>query len=152
MKLPRMGHTHQRQSTTTKESPCIGVCTALKCWPTGRNFGECSSNRSTFFGFVEISSYWSVQFSATAGKPRMTPVSFVKTTESYEVSLAAISRQTSHDTSFLSTESYEVCRRIIVERGIIRVVHLSEWTETGGPNYHCAGQTVRAVHSFNSWL
>ena len=35
------------------------------------------------------------------GKPRETPVSFVKTTESYEISLVTINRQTSDDSDIL---------------------------------------------------
>ena len=56
---------------------------------------------------IQLSSDRSVNFcsafhcSPSIGKPRMTPVSFVKTTETYEVSLVTINRQTSHDYGIL---------------------------------------------------
>ena len=52
----------------------------------------CSIINPTFFGYGEISSYWLIKFSSvfhfspSIGNPRMNPVSFVKTTASYEVS------------------------------------------------------------------
>ena len=81
----------------------------------------------------ETSSYWFsilVQFFSvfhwlsSIGKPHITPVSFSKTTESFEVSLIIISRQTSYDSDIirqyygklrnhtsLADGLYEVCRK-----------------------------------------
>ena len=89
-------------------------CTARQYWPICQNFGECVIINLTFIGFEETSSYWSVLFSSvffhmspSIGKPRMTPVAFVKTTNSYEVSLVTVNRQTSY-----TMESYKICRWI----------------------------------------
>ena len=55
--------------------------------------------------FEERSSYGqfscSVSMVTITGKPYMTPVSFVKTTESFETSLVTINRQTSYDSGIL---------------------------------------------------
>ena len=81
-------------------------CTARQCWSRGQ-FWRVSYNQSKFFGFEETSSYLSVQFfsasdwSSSTGKPRMTPVSFVKTTEFYEVSLVTIIWKNSYDSGIL---------------------------------------------------
>ena len=51
-------------------------------------------------------------WSPSISKPHMTPVSFVKTEESFEVSLDTISRQISLTPVFTveTMKSYEVCR------------------------------------------
>ena len=79
-------------------------------------------NQLTFIGFAETSSYWSVKFFSafhwpqSIGSPRMTPVSFVKTTESYMVSLVNIKRQTLYDSGNLR-QDYGIIRQ---DYGIIR--------------------------------
>ena len=78
------------------------------------SFVECSIISSTFIGFEETYSYWSVQFFSVihlSSSISMAPVSFIKTTESYEVSLITISLQTSMTpVSFVKNkESYKVC-------------------------------------------
>ena len=67
-------------------------------------------------------------WSASIGKHRLTPVSFVKTTESYEVSLVTINRQTLYDT-VKTTDTYEVFRWIIYE--VCRLGHHLDSTFTG---------------------
>ena len=66
-------------------------CTVRQRWPIGQTFSESSIFSLTFIGFEKTSSYWAVQFvhfvsavhwSPSIGKSRMTPVSFVKITES----------------------------------------------------------------------
>ena len=78
---------------------------------------------------METFSYWSFQFvqfflcfhwSPSIGKPRLTPVSFVKTTESYEVSLVTINRQTSYESGTLH-QNYEIIRGFIKGQGSRRV-------------------------------
>ena len=71
--------------------PCSAFFTDRQYWPISRHFGESSIFNPTFIGYEETSSYWSVQFfsafhwSPSIGTPRMTVVSFIKTTESYKV-------------------------------------------------------------------
>ena len=77
----------------------------------------------------------------------MTPISFVKTAESYEVSLATINPQTLYDSGILRKDN-GVMRGLPMNHTrfaywvTICVVHLPERTETGGHNY-CIGPTVR---------
>ena len=59
----------------------------------------------------------------------MVPVFSAKTRESYEVSLATISRQTSYLPSRQQTQTR------FADCDIILIVHLPERTEKGGPNY-----------------
>ena len=88
--------------------------------------------QSNFYCFEERASYWSLQFIfvspshwlPSTGKFHMTPVSYVQTTESYEVSVVAVSRQTSYDSGILRHDC-----------AIIRGLPMTERTETGGPNY-----------------
>ena len=80
----------------------------------------------------------------------MTPVSFVKTTESYEVSLVIINRQTSYDSGILR-QDYGIIRSLPMNHmshhlvstftGKKRAVLItaSDWTE-------------RAAQSCNNWL
>ena len=71
----------------------------------------------------------------------MTPVSFVKTTKSYEVSFVTINRQTSYD-SGIFRQDYGIIRGLPMNHTrfadwvTMWVVHLPERTETGGLNYH----------------
>ena len=75
----------------------------------------------------------------------MTTVFFVRTTESYAVSLVSITRQTSYD--------YSILRQ---DYGIIRVLPMdytkvAEWvTLRQAGLINTSNQTVRAVHSCNS--
>ena len=122
---------------------------------------ECCIINSTFIGFEEISCYWSIQFfsafykSTAIGKSRMIPVSFVKTTESYEVSLITINRQNSDDSDILCHD-YEIMRgepKNHTRFATIWKVCLPERTEMGGPNYRigldCAvGPCIAAIASF----
>ena len=81
------------------------------------NFGECIITNLTFIGFEETSSYWSFQFffvfnwAPSVGKPRMNSVFFIKTTRSYEVSLATINRQISYDSDNLR-QDYGITRHL----------------------------------------
>ena len=92
-------------------------------------FGECSVINLTFIGYDETSSYWLVQFFSdlqwllSIGKPRMTAVSFIKT-----------------------TESYEICRL-----GYYLGSTFNGTDRTGGL-ITVSDQTKRAMHSSNSWL
>ena len=79
----------------------------------------------------------------------MTPVFFVNTTESYEVSLVTNNRQTSYDSGILRRDygiihGLPMYRMRFVDWAIILVVHLPERTETGRPYYRigpdCAGR------------
>ena len=97
---------------------------ARQCWPMGQ-FWRVLYNQSSFIGFEEPSSYWSFQFfsafhwSPLIGIPRIAPVSFVKTAESYErihwspsigmPSMTPVSVKTT-ELYVCTTESYEVCR------------------------------------------
>ena len=70
----------------------------------------------------------------------MTPVSFVKATESYEVLLVTISRQTriTPVTCIKTTEPYKfflMNHTRFADWVTSRAVHLTDWNETGGPNY-----------------
>ena len=44
-------------------------------------------------------------WSPSTGKPRMTPISFLKTTKSYDVSLVSINWQTSYDSDILPQDN-----------------------------------------------
>ena len=90
------------------------------------------------------------------GKPRMTPVSFVKTTESYDVSLVTISRQTSYYSGFLRLDY-----RII--RGLPMVyTRFADWVTISVLNYRnrpkraglitASERIVQAVHSCITWF
>ena len=63
-------------------------CMARHCCPICQYFGQCLIFSPTFIGFEETSSHWPMHFfsafhlSPSIGKRRMTPVAFVKTTES----------------------------------------------------------------------
>ena len=139
-------------------------CDARQCWLISQYFGKCSVFNLTYIDFEEKFSYWSVQFviffsllfikflSHSIGKPRMTPVSGVKTSDSYEVSSVTINgkpRKTPvHVTSFKTTESY-------------KFVDESYGSPSGyyiyrnGPKraglITASNQIVRAVHSCDSW-
>ena len=90
-------------------------------------------------GYKESYRHCSFQFhwSLSIAKPRMTPVFFVNTTESYEISLVTFNRQSSYDIGILRQND-----RII--RVTMWVVHLPERIDSGRPNYHivpdCAGR------------
>ena len=75
-------------------------------------------NQLSFIGFAEISVWFfsAYHWSQSIGSPRMTPVSFVKTTESCMVSLVNIKRQTSYD-SGIHGQGYGIIRQ---DYGIIR--------------------------------
>ena len=70
----------------------------------------------------------------------MTPVPFVKTMESYEVSLVTINQQTSND-SGIHRQDYRIKGDLQMDhmrfanRVAIRGVHFPKPTETGGLNY-----------------
>ena len=103
--------------------------------------------------FLETFSYCSVQFvqlfsafhwSPSIGKPRMTPVSFVKTPESYEVSLVTINRQTSYDSGILR-QDYGIIRRLPTNNMSHHLGSTVTGTDrNGGSNYRigpdCAGR------------
>ena len=84
----------------------------------------------TFIGFEETSSYRSVFLSPSIGKPRITLVSFGKTTES-SVSLVTIHRQTSYDSGILH-QDYGIIRVTIcvVHRHGPKYRNFMERTET----------------------
>ena len=104
------------------------------------DFRLCYITNTTFICYEETSSYWSVQFFCAISlvtcnwQTGRTMVSFVKTTESQEVSLVIISRH--HNQTRFANISYEVWVTIWI-------VHLPERTKTVGPNYcigpDCAG-------------
>ena len=104
--------------------------------------------------FLETFSYCSVQFvqrffsafhwSPSIGKPRMTPVSFVKTMESYEVSFVTINRQTSYDSRILR-QDYGLIQRLLTNNmSHYRGSTVTGTDRNGGPNYRigpdCAGR------------
>ena len=80
-------------------------------WPVsvGRlaNIGECCIINPTFIGLRKHLVIGQFAFLCvfywlpSVGKTRMIPVFFVKTTESYEVSLVTINRQTSYESGIL---------------------------------------------------
>ena len=79
----------------------------------------------------------------------MTPASFIKTMESYVVSLGTISRQTSYDCGILR-QAYEIIR-------VLPIGSPSEWyIYLNGPKraglITASDQIVLAVQSCNSWL
>ena len=102
-------------------------------------------NQSNFYRFWGNIWFLCFHWSPSIGKSRMTPVSFVKTTESNDVSFVTI--------RFVKTaESYEVCRWLI--RGLP-----SEYMSNIYRNVPkrvglitASVQTVRAVHNCNSSL
>ena len=79
----------------------------------------------------------------------MTPVYFVKTTESYDVEFVTISRQTSYDSDILH-QDYGIIRGLskdhtgFADWDSLWAVPLSKRTKTGGLNYcigpDCAGR------------
>ena len=83
------------------------------------------------------------------GKPRLTPISFVKTTESYEVSLVTINRQISYDSGILR-QDYGIIQGLpmnnmrfadcgtIYRNGPKRVGLFTAWTKLRGPCIHVA--------------
>ena len=89
-------------------------------------------------------------------KPIMTPVSFVKTTKSYGVSLVTINLQTLYESGILR-QDYGFIRNLPMDHTrfadwvTIWVVHLLKRTEMGGPNYRI-GLTVGGMHSCNGWF
>ena len=93
--------------------------------------------------------YWS----PSIDKPRMTPVSFIKTTESYKVSLVTINRQTSYYSGILY-QNYGIIRGLPMNHTrfadwvTIWLVHLPERAGL----ITTSDQTERAVHSCNSWF
>ena len=117
-----------------------------------------------FFGFEERSRYWSVQFvrfvfsafhwSPSIGKPHMTPVFFVKTTNHtrFHWSVVIINRKTSYE-SGIFRQDYGIIRGLPMNhtRLPIWVVQLPEWTKRAGLMTE-SDQAVRAVRSCNSWL
>ena len=130
--------------------------------PDGLKYGECSIFNPSFIDFEETSSYWSAQFvhfflcfplgiiirQATYDLGILRQES----TESKEVSMVTISRQTSNDPRYpplrlrhhtrFADGSYEVCRLgHLYRNGRIRA----------GLNT-ALDKTVRAVLSYNSWL
>ena len=78
----------------------------------------------------------------------MTLVSIVKATESYQVSLITINRQTSYDSCNLS-QNYGIIRGLSIGFTIL-VVHLPEWTEKG--LIAAWDQTVQEMCICNSWF
>ena len=100
-------------------------CTARQYWSIGQYWRE--TINPTFIGLRKhvligqlvflCDFYWS----PSIGKPRMTPVSFVKTPESYEVSLVTINRPASYEPGILRQDY-----------GLIRCLPMNR-TETGGP-------------------
>ena len=80
----------------------------------------------------------------------MNPVFFVRTTESYEVSLVTISRQTSYNSGILC-QDYEIVRGMPMDHTrfaywvTIWIVHLTGLIAA-------SDQTVRAILSCNSWF
>ena len=119
--------------------------------------------------------FFAFHWSQCIGKPRMTPVSFVKTTRQRQRHIfSQYSRPPAHYTKhFINCHirnhtrfhwspsvpsglrnhtrfadgSYEVCRL----GHHLGVVHLPEWTETGCPII-ASGQTLRAMHSVNNTI
>ena len=115
--------------------------------PSGRYFDECSIINLTFIGFAEASRYWSVQFFLLfIGHTQSAGLSFVKTTESYKVSLVNIKRQTSLWLRYSSSRLRNHMR--FVDWVTIWIIHILERTKTG--LIAASDQTVRAVHSCNS--
>ena len=101
------------------------------------NLVELSIFNPTFIDFDKTSSYLSVQFFSifsdfqwpeSIGKHRINPVSSVKTTESWEVSLGTISQQTSFD-SVIPRHHYGIIRQ---DYGIIQV--FPTWSQFTGSN------------------
>ena len=91
-------------------------CTARRYWPIGQNFGECSVvlRQHLVIGQFSLFSFFSAfHRSPSTDKPRVTPISFVRTTESYTVSLATTSRQTSYD-SRIHCPDYGIIRGLSV--------------------------------------
>ena len=84
----------------------------------------------------------------------MTPVSFIKSMESYNVSFVSNNLQTWYDSRnpVKTTESCQVCRWIIMRLAnsvTIWVEHLLERPEASGPNNYIIttlDQTVQAMH------
>ena len=62
-------------------------------------------------------------WSPSIGKPRMTPISFLKTIESYDVSLVAINWQTSYDSDILPKDK-EIIRCFIGRHQLANLVCL----------------------------
>ena len=125
--------------TILYEHSCMGqhYCMARQCWPIGQ-YWRVLYNQSNFYRFFRkhlvigllgflCDFYWS----PSIGKPRMTPVFFVKTTQSYEVKLVTINRQTSYD-SGIRRQDYGLIRGLPVNRA--RLVDLRTRTQTGRPN------------------
>ena len=103
------------------------MCT--KYWLTGGLSLPRKSSPSRFrclpWTYATTTTTKAFHWSQSIGSTRMTPVSFVKTTETY----------------VKTTESYEVC---------IWIVHLLKMTQTG--LITASDQTVRAVHSCNLFV
>ena len=92
--------------------------------------------------FDRFGQFFSVfHWSPSIGKPPITPVSFVKTSESYEVSLITISRQPSCDSDVLRRD-YGIIRGLLAES--LSGCTVSR-TDCNGPNNRigpdCAGRT-----------
>ena len=134
-----------------------------QCWPIGQNYGKCSVINHTFVirwkNLVVAHFYFSSVFLCfslvtISWEPHMTTVSFVKTMESYNISLFLSKWQTPYDSGIIR-EGYGMIRGLLMDypsffdRVTIWVVYSRERTETGGPHYrigsYCAG-----VHSCNS--
>ena len=105
-------------------------CQVLYIYSNFIGFAETSFNHFNCFFFFF---FFALHRSPSIGKPRMTPVSFVKTTELYEVSLVTINRQTSYDSGSFRQE-FGIIRGLpmnitrFADWVIICVVHLSERT------------------------
>ena len=92
--------------------------------------------KNLVIGQVSFPSFWPQSIDI----PCMTSVSFVKTTELYEISLVTTNLQTSYDCGILR-QDYGIKRGLPMKHKrfadwvTIWVAHLPERTETGGPNY-----------------
>ena len=120
-------------------STLVWVSTIARPVSVGRsaNIGECCIINPTFIGlrknlvigqFVFLCDFY---WSPSIGKTRMIPVSFVKTTESYEVLLVFINRQTSYESGILHQDYGHIQG---LPMNCIRLADLPIRTETGGPN------------------
>ena len=98
------------------------MCRARQYYPIHRYFADCSIINPTFIGFAEASRYWSVQF---IGHTQSAGISFVKTTESYKVSLVNIKSRIQDHTSVLRNHTR------VVDWISIWIIHLLERTKTG---------------------
>ena len=85
----------------------------------------------------------------------MTPISFAKNTESYEVSFVTIDRQISYDSGILH-QDYGIIRGFLVNHTRLPIGSLSgkyihrKGAETGGTNYYVGTDCVG--HAYLQWL